>query len=326
MANILVLVSDDWYLEYTKQVFYSAHRYGNWQGEYGLFVHNIPEEKLKWFRDRGIHIFNPEPLIHRDVNGWPPIVFHKCYLVHPMMKRWDKVVYMDTDVIIMRDINKLANFSGFAARKENGNLDIRGQLLLDEDLDEKGNAVLHQLKKNYKLSKVALNVGVMVFETKHNSTERFNHAKDILYRYESVLRFPEQALFNFLFYKEWKALPPVYNDYTFYFFTRDVEKAPHLQRKKRQSKILHFIGLNKPWHTDNYFHDLWTERQNNADEFPKCAQIGENPSRWTDIWRMIDRGLRMIPLYLGHVSWLAGQQLQRFWPAGYQFYKRISTK
>lgn len=321
--NILVLVSDENYLEYTKQVFYSAHRFGNWQGEYGLFVHNVPEHKLEWFRDRGIHIFSPPPLVDHDVNGWPPIVFHKCYLVHPMMKKWEKVVYMDADIMIMRDINRLAEYSNFAARRENGNLDIRGQLLFDDELDQKGLDILAGLKKRYNLKRVALNVGVMVFETAYNSQALFERSVEILQKYERVMRFPEQALFNFLYYKKWRALPAVYNDYTFFFFTRDVERTPHLQRQKRHSKVLHFIGLNKPWHPDCYFHSDWKERMAQADSFPNVEQIGENPSLLTDYARAVSRTLKLVPMYLAHGTWLAGQQLQKYWPSAYRWYKNL---
>ncbi len=322
--NILVLASDNYYLEYTKQVFYSAHRYGNWQGEYGLFVHNVPHEKLQWFKDRGIHIFEPEPLIEEDVNGWPPIIFHKCYLVHPMMKPWKKVVYLDTDVTILRDINKITKYKGFTARKENGNLNIRGQFLHDEDLDENGLKIMNRLNKTYNLNRVALNVGVMVFETKYNSMYFFERAKQLIIEYKNVMRLPEQALFNLLFYNRWNKLPSVYNDYTYFFYTKDIEKVPHLQRKKKQSKILHFIGLSKPWDSDNYFYDLWTSNLASANDFPNCNQIGEKPSALVDVLRRADRKLRKVPMYLAHGTWLAGQQLQRYWPSAYQWYKKIT--
>lgn len=322
--NALVLVSDSFYLEYTKQVFYSARKYGNWTGDLVLMVCDVKEEELKWFRERGIIILNPEPVIQYQVNGWPRVVFHKLYLVHPMMKKWDKLVYMDSDIMILRDINRLTRYKTFAAGVENGKLDIRGQLLHEEDLTEKGKQLISELKTNYNLKRVALNVGVMVFDTRHNSRELFEKGKNLLFKYEPVLRFPEQALFNLLFYRNWKRLPHVYNDYTFYFFKEDIEKSPHLQLMKRHSKVLHFIGLNKPWHQDCYFHEDWKSNMERVDELNRVEPEGENPSKLTDIRRAIYRFFRKLPMLIAHSTWLAGQQLQRISPKMYHLLKRFT--
>lgn len=321
--SALVLVSDSGYLEYTKQVFFSAKKYGNWKGDLVLMVCDVEDAELDWFRERDIIILDLEPVIETQVNGWPRVVFHKLYLVHPMMKKWDKLVYMDADIMILRDINRLTRYNTFAARTENGKLNIRGQLLHDEDLTEKGKRLMTDLHKQFNLNRVALNVGVMVFDTRQNSEDFFESGRKLLYKYEPVLRFPEQALFNLLFYRNWKKLPHVYNDYTFYFFKKDIEKSPHLQLMKRHSKVLHFIGLNKPWHPDCYFHEDWKANMEKVNEISGVTPQGEDPSMLTDLRRSTYRILRKIPMYFAHLTWLAGQLLQRISPGTYHFLKRV---
>ncbi|TVR77448.1 MAG: hypothetical protein EA412_11140 [Chitinophagaceae bacterium] len=321
--SALVLVSDAGYLDYTKQVFYSAVRYGNWKGDLVLIVCDVDSAELEWFHKRNITVLSPDALIDRKVNGWPRIVFQKLYLIHPMMKKWDKVVYLDTDVMIFRDINKLTNYNSFAAHKENADLNIRGQFILDKNLDEDGRELMKELSESYNLNRIALNVGVMVFNTDQNTDELFNEACRLLNRYESVLRYPEQAIFNLIFYKKWKNLPYYFNDYTFFFYKKDVEKNKFLQLIKRKSKILHFIGEVKPWHETCYFHEEWKENLAEAENLPLVDKIGEVPSSLTDLRRTWYRNMIKFTIFFAHLSWLTGRLLHRISPAAYHFLKRF---
>ncbi|MBA3901598.1 MAG: hypothetical protein H0X62_15580 [Bacteroidetes bacterium] len=320
--NALVLVSDLNYLERTKQVFYAAHRYGNWEGDYVLLACDIPHQELQWFRDRGIEILAPEAVIGRKVNGWPEVIFHKFFLLHPMMKKWNKIVYLDTDVIILRDINKFLKFNTFAACVENGGLNLRGQLLPDAAHTENGRMLIKELGNAYNLNATAFNVGAMVFNTAQNSMELFENAKELLFKYEKILKLPEQALFNMLFYRKWKKINQVYNDYFFYKID-DIKSHYHLKLVKSHSRVLHFIGPIKPWSKDCFYYDLWMENKASADGFPNIAQIGDKPGAITNVQRSLIRFGMKCKMYIGHFSWLAGQKLQSFSPPAYVFFKRF---
>ncbi len=269
--NALVLASDQKYLEYTKQVFYSAHRYGNWKGDYILLACDMGNADLSWFKERNIHVLDLEPLTKIRVNDWPPIIFHKFYLLHPMMKRWNKLVYLDTDIIVLKDMNHLTQLDRFAACPDYY-LSIREQFFDIDEVDSKRKSKIKHLERKYNLSKLSFNVGMMVINAQKNSLPLFEKALDILDGYHDVVKYPEQAIFNLCFYKKWKMLYK-YNNYLFLYKNLSVPKNE--SKEEHNIVISHHIGLTKPWHQDNGMHQVWKNNYANADSFPAIEQIGE---------------------------------------------------
>lgn len=318
--RVLVLVSDKGYLNYTRQVFYAAHRYGNWQGEYALITGDTGNEDLSWFKERNIHILDLPPVTKQKVNQWPPVIFQKLYLLHPVMKQWKQVVYLDTDILIQGDINRLAAYGPFAAHTENGSLSIRGQLLPDEKLSDEGKKLLKELSNSYNLKRTAFNVGVMVIYPHQLEDGLFEKTKNLLSRYEPLLRLPEQALLNLVFYRRWKNIPPTYNDYTYYQY-EDISQSPYKKLVKSHSYILHFIGDNKPWHRDSYFYPRWHQNLLQSDGMPQVDQTGDNPGRTRVLIRKVYRYIFLVFMYLAHLSWLAGRLMHRTTPGLYRFLK-----
>ena len=52
--NLLVTLANQDFLPMAKQVLSSAYYNARWQGDYMLLAHEIPDEDLAWFRDKGI--------------------------------------------------------------------------------------------------------------------------------------------------------------------------------------------------------------------------------------------------------------------------------
>lgn len=53
---VLITLADENFIEQAKQLFSSVYHNAGWSEDYMLLAHNIPEMKLKWFRERGILI------------------------------------------------------------------------------------------------------------------------------------------------------------------------------------------------------------------------------------------------------------------------------
>ena len=55
-GNLLVTLADETYIDQAKQLFSSVYWNARWKGDYMLLSHNIPNEKLNWFKNKGILI------------------------------------------------------------------------------------------------------------------------------------------------------------------------------------------------------------------------------------------------------------------------------
>ncbi len=317
--DAIVLVADAAYLDYARQVCYSAHRYGNWKGDYVLLVCDCSNADLSWFTERGVHVYDFELLTKNSINGWPPVIFHKFYLLHPMMKRWRKLIYLDTDIMVLKDINHLTKLKGFAASPDHDLLSMRGQFFNMSELRTELRPKMEYLEQKYNLNEVSFNVGMMVFDPRKNSMKLFHKALKMLEDYHAVVKYPEQAIFNLFFYKKWKRL----SNYNNYYNPEYVYKQGV---KKNHAVILHFIGNSKPWHQDNIMYRIWVDNLKNAQHFPEIEQVGIKPHNMLLVypyaglhkWYMLH-----IKPRLGHFSWWCGQRIKRLSPAVYKELKRI---
>jgi hypothetical protein len=58
--NVLVTLCNDNtnYIQAAMALFYSAKKYGNWQGKYLLLGYKLSEDTRKIFEDRGVKVYN----------------------------------------------------------------------------------------------------------------------------------------------------------------------------------------------------------------------------------------------------------------------------
>ena len=114
--NLLVTIADEGYVDAAKQVFSGAYFNAGWKGDYMLLSYKIPEEKLKWFRDKGIIVKKCEPLVDEKKFGrWFSAALSRLYLFKTEFKKWNKIVYIDGDMIIRASLDDLLKINGFAA-------------------------------------------------------------------------------------------------------------------------------------------------------------------------------------------------------------------
>ncbi len=59
--NLLVTIANKDYLLLAKQLFSSVYFNAGWKGDYMLLSCLVPEEDLKWFRQKGILIKEAQP-------------------------------------------------------------------------------------------------------------------------------------------------------------------------------------------------------------------------------------------------------------------------
>ncbi|MFQ6577799.1 glycosyltransferase family 8 protein [Enterococcus casseliflavus] len=165
--------------------------------------------------------------------------FIKIYLPN-LLQSLDKVIYLDSDLILLDDIEKLWD------------LDIQ---------DFKIGAVWNpDYKDDNKYMEIPANTetfnsGVMILNLdkmrKDNSSEKLF---DFLVKKNHLTRLNDQAAFNAIFYNDWMELPIEWN-MQYKFFT---EKASLYSKKKdeivyalKNVSIVHFTSNSKPWQFRN---------------------------------------------------------------------------
>src|ERR1035437_2558156 len=120
--HLLVALADINCIDQVKQLFSSVYFNAGWKGDYMLMAHDIPEEELLWFRNKGILVKKCKPLHHGKASGIEyaeinpleqkerielrkryrdaPVLLNKFELFTPEFKTWDIVLYIVCDIIV----------------------------------------------------------------------------------------------------------------------------------------------------------------------------------------------------------------------------------
>lgn len=271
--NLLVTLSDENYLEGAKQVILSAHFNGGWDGDYMLLAYGIPEEKLKWFREKRIIIKKCKPIFKGKIGLFnrDSVNLTKLHIFTLEFKKWEFVLFLDADIIIRHSLGKILNVRRFGCVRESSFLKLKHQficyLINDLYLNKDKNDLCNILKSNFNVNEKAFNSGVMVINTKIIDNYTFNNLKKILIKYNQIYIHSDQSTFNLFFYKKWESLPFHYNVYV----TNLIYKYG-IMPEKINGTILHFIGYekgNKPWERENPFYKEWKSNLDKANFFDK---------------------------------------------------------
>lgn len=265
--NLLVTLSDRNYIQQVKQLFSSVYWNAGWEGDYMLLSHEIPEQDLKWFNDKGILIRKCEPLFDTPyVNeNYPTVILDKLYLFTEEFRKWKNIVYLDSDIIVKASLDKLIGVKYFGAVK-----DIHFNRLHTQFHNE--NKLQKEYKK-YNFNLLSFNAGMITFNTDIITPSLFSELTAILKNNIEQYKYGEQGALNLFFYKNWTKLPAVFNNFTNYF--------DHQQPKYYKSIILHFARRNDSiplWNTENYFYQEWRTNLEKA-EFIELSKI-QKVKKW----------------------------------------------
>ncbi|MDP8200610.1 MAG: glycosyltransferase [Candidatus Tenebribacter burtonii] len=239
-TNLIVTLADENYIEQAKQIFSGLYWNAAWQGEYMLLAHQIPENKLIWFRDKGILITKCEPIIDFDF-GRSSAALSKLLIFTIDFKRWKTITYLDGDVLIKGPLEKLTEVSSFAAVPDLGMPTLSHQFQRLKLRDEK---IYNEVNKKYNLKHPAFNAGVFSFNSDIIESKTFNDLVELMKKYHQH-GFVDQPILN-LYFKNWKKISHVYNIQMDF-----VTKAYNFKAIK--GTVLHFTCKDKPWKENEYF-------------------------------------------------------------------------
>lgn len=321
--HALALLADNNYLEYTKQMFYSARRYGNWRDELLLIAFEIPDdERLQWFRERNIKIehISRNEFDFQNIPDDKAVFFAKLHLFKPRYNRYRKIIFLDTDMIIRKDINKLKEFNSFAAADDCFQYPLIHQLSRPGKPYE--DAEINEHYSQDTLKKISFNTGVMVIPTEHNNEEHYQKLVQLTDKFGMQSVFFDQGVLNLHFIHSRKRIPYVYNDYyaSEYFNRRGL-----LRRfNDRDAVILHIIHPCKPWDERCTYHGEWKRRLHAAltEKMPRPGGVA--PTKFS-VWKVdLINSLSIKEIYfkgavvkfVRYNLWRVGQFLRKHSPLG----------
>lgn len=207
---LLATLADINFVEQAKQLFSSVYFNAGWQGDYMLLAYKIPDEKLDWFRKKGILVKKCEPIFERTIGVNSEVVHAKLYLFTPEFKRWDNIVFLDADIIVRGSIEALNKVKGFAAvRIYNTRItSLWGQF---SERTKENRALFRKITGRMNLNKPAFNSGVLAFSTDLIKDNTFTELKKLGHDFAGIIGISEEAILNLYFYNKWLGLPAVYN-------------------------------------------------------------------------------------------------------------------
>jgi lipopolysaccharide biosynthesis glycosyltransferase len=274
--NVLITLADSNYIDQAKQLFSSAYLNAGWDGDYLLLAHNIPEDKLDWFRNKGIYIYKCKPLMQENVGKCrhhSSAVLSKFCLFDIYFKKWKKIVFFDADIIIAGSLEELKSLEGFSARVDFGGKCLRAQISSQSYLNDL-TAIGHRLFDNYDIESASFNSGVMVINTDIICNNSFDIVFSLWKEYMHLSLFGEQLIINLFMYGKWKPLPNRFNCYML------LGMQPRLFFKNNQDvAVFHFIGEKKVWNVDNPLMSVWKSNLARAEDIDLRYVLPAKPQR-----------------------------------------------
>jgi len=321
--SLLVTLADKNFVNPAKQLFSSAYFNAGWKGDYMLISVGIPDKELEWFRKKGILVKKCNLLQKNKigVSKRNPVVLSKFYLFTPEFKKWDNVIFLDSDIIIKASLNNLANVQGFYAAKDVDNHPLSDQFCNKDRLSEENKLLSLELKRNYNLNRPSFNSGVIAFNTKIIQEDSFNRLIALFNKYGKIHNYGDQPTFNLFFYNKWKILPVVYNMYA-----GVIELSyGRMQASKLKGIIFHIFGEEKPWDVGGSFYNEWKSSLKKA-ELIDLSKSQKGKPKWSFIkinfysnYFLLRKNLFRILLSLYHkINYflgIIGRKIKKFSPS-----------
>ena len=273
-SSAIVLLADFVWVNYAKQVISSAHFAGGWNGDYVLLSVDVAESDLRWFRDRGVYVFQCPDLseVIRVPKDKIQTTLYRIWMFSESFNRWEYLIYLDLDVIVKGDLSYLLTHKKIMAARDSNRNSLDWQLKGEEFvLDSRVLNQYHDLKKSYDLEGDSFNAGIMSVHSSQIGKSVFDELCEMYREYVDIFssRLQDQPLLNFYFYHEWVKMPAQFN--VFVNFSKINYYKP---AEKIDAIISHFAGTklnHKPWHPENPWYHLWKSNFDRIEEFDQCS-------------------------------------------------------
>ncbi|MCB9358780.1 hypothetical protein H6503_02520 [Candidatus Woesearchaeota archaeon] len=275
MKKVLFTIATQDYVDKAKQLFSSVYHKSGWTGDYLIFHDGIRNEDLNWFKSRDIFTHKIKSMIKSPVKTqWNDSIWLKLSIFDPYLKRWEKALYLDSDMIVRYSLDDLDKYNGLWAASD-ADSKILHQFNHGLNKTDTEQILISRLKKKFNIMKTALNSGMFWFDTKIIDKGIISRLLRYYDDYHEIIFSPDQALYNLVFYGKWKKLPKVYNVL--------VPKLYSSQNHHHVNGInIHLLVYPKPWVAKKEFYEEWKANIDRADDIDLRKRITGNKMSLVD--------------------------------------------
>lgn len=280
--HVLVTLADENFLDPARQLFSCVHFNAGWDGDLLLLAHEVPEDALAPFRERGILVEPCAPWMEPEKQGdvfHPPTVLSKFDVFGPRFREWENVVFLDADTMFWASLEGLTRVRGFAAVCERRAL--AGQYSRRHLHPE----LARDLEGRFDLARPAFNSGLLAFRTDLIEGDSVGRLRELYLRYRDLQAHPfgDQPALNLHLQGRWTLLPD------FYAAIRD-HSARHFFLAEGRLHMIgkHFAGWPRPWDEESPWHAEWRENLARFEELdarmPRPARARWSPAEIRGYW------------------------------------------
>ncbi len=260
--NVLVVLANESYLEHAKHLFINSIVAGGWTDDLCLMKYGSKTKNDDWFLKNGISIYYIERGLWGNVPEKTEILLSKFHIVHPFMKKWDKLLFLDCDIIINGPLQGLLRFEGHHAVPGILFPYLKNRLSTPKlsEFFKYINFKSFELKINTNSS--GFNGGLYLIDLNKITNSTFYDGLNFFKKYRDFLNldFGDEALIASFFSREIQPLPLCYN--VFMNFNTSTSGI-----------ILHYLGKNKPWHQSHPMYHNYIKNLQLSDKFSSLKPL-----------------------------------------------------
>lgn len=208
-------------------------------------IESLDSEKIEihWLRPSSSRI---ERIYYQSKNSYPISAYLRLLLPELLPKHLEKVIYLDTDVVVKGDLKELwhmeiENYALLAVQDAVHRFIYQAQHLQHLDLEAMDISSDHKY----------LNSGVLVINLQQWRSERIADKVVEFLAHHPELPYPDQDGINLVLAGQWKELEPRWNQVHVLHFFSAWHESPYTQElfndALKHPSVIHFTSRPKPW-------------------------------------------------------------------------------
>lgn len=236
MKTVLVTLANSSYLNAARQLFSSAHFAGGWRGDYLLLASGVEEKEVRDFLAKGIHVRSVDHVGDDSLSERFRVGLGKIDVFNTYFQKWDRVLYLDGDMIIRARLKPNLLKPNFGA--------VRDVLSLNSQLEQGTGAAGLKNTGTFNAGMLSFNTGILKEDT-------YSTILDGVLNQWQGKNLVDQPAVNVYFQNVWTPLPMDCN------VIANMPIFGRVWTEERRGTIIHFTTTPKPWESDTPAKQEW---------------------------------------------------------------------